>query len=226
MRKMILSAVSVCLVLPAFAGNAPETDDEKALYYLGVALSRNVKQFNLTPEEAEFVVSGLSDALGGGETAVDESYGPKLNEFLEKRREAEREEEKKKGEKFAAQFAGKNKKAEKTKSGLLFLLTKKGKGERPDAGDKVKVHYKGYFTDGEVFDSSYDRKKPAEFPLKAVIPCWTEGLQMMKTGSKATLVCPSDIAYGDFGRPGAIPGGATLVFDIELLEIIKKDEAQ
>jgi len=92
------------------------------------------------------------------------------------------------------------------------------------ATDKVKVHYKGYFINGEEFDSSYKRNRPAEFPLNAVIPCWTEGLQRMKIGAKATLVCPSNIAYGEYGRPGAIPGGATLVFDVELLGIVKDEK--
>ena len=84
----------------------------------------------------------------------------------------------------------------------------------------VKVHYHGTFPEGKVFDSSVDRKTPAEFPLNGVIPCWTEGVQKLKVGGKAKLVCPSDTAYGDQGMPGAIPGGATLVFEVELLDII------
>jgi FKBP-type peptidyl-prolyl cis-trans isomerase FkpA len=83
----------------------------------------------------------------------------------------------------------------------------------------VKVHYRGTLTDGTEFDSSIARGQPAEFPLNGVIPCWTEGVQRMKVGGKARLVCPANIAYGDQGRPGTIPGGATLLFDVELLEI-------
>ena len=103
-------------------------------------------------------------------------------------------------------------------SGLVFQSITEGKGPSPAATDVVKVHYRGTFPDGKEFDSSYKRNEPAEFPLNRVIPCWTEGLQKMKVGGKAQLVCPSDIAYRDDGRP-EIPGGATLVFEIELLGI-------
>ena len=99
---------------------------------------------------------------------------------------------------------------------------KKGKGKSPKETDTVKVHYHGTTIDGKIFDSSVDRKQPAEFPLRAVISCWTEGLQKMKVGEKGTLLCPSDIAYGDAGRPPTIAPGATLMFDVELLDIVKK----
>ena len=89
------------------------------------------------------------------------------------------------------------------------------------ATDKVKVHYHGTLIDGTVFDSSVERKQPIDFALNGVIPCWTEGVQMMKVGGKARLVCPSEIAYGDNGAPPKIKPGATLVFDVELLEIVK-----
>jgi FKBP-type peptidyl-prolyl cis-trans isomerase FkpA len=105
---------------------------------------------------------------------------------------------------------------------MIYTETKAGSGESPKATDTVKVQYTGKLTDGTVFDSSVPRGEPASFPLNGVIKCWTEGLQLMKVGGKATLVCPSDIAYGDQGRPPQIKPGATLVFDVELLEIVKK----
>ena len=105
-----------------------------------------------------------------------------------------------------------------TSSGLVYTSVVEGKGASPTAADTVKVHYRGTLIDGTEFDSSYKRNQPATFPLNGVIRCWTEGVQLMKIGGKATLVCPSDLAYGDGGRP-TIPGGATLVFEIELLEI-------
>lgn len=108
--------------------------------------------------------------------------------------------------------------AQRTVSGLVYRDIKAGSGARPTAADVVKVNYRGTFIDGTEFDSSYKRNEPATFPLSGVIPCWTEGVQMMKVGGKAQLVCPSNIAYGDAGRPG-IPGGATLVFEVELLSI-------
>jgi len=107
----------------------------------------------------------------------------------------------------------------KTDSGLVFREVSAGTGDSPKATDNVKVHYRGTLINGTVFDSSYDRNEPAVFNLSGVVRCWTEGVQRMKVGGKAHLVCPSDLAYGDQGRP-TIPGGAALVFDVELLEIV------
>jgi len=113
--------------------------------------------------------------------------------------------------------AAKENGAQKLPSGLIYQQIKAGTGAKPKAKDIVKVHYTGSFIDGKVFDSSVERGQPVEFPLDKVIPCWTEGLTMMKIGGKAKLICPSDIAYGDRGNP-VIPGGATLVFEVELLD--------
>jgi FKBP-type peptidyl-prolyl cis-trans isomerase FkpA len=104
-------------------------------------------------------------------------------------------------------------------SGLILKTLKAGKGEKPTAADKVTVNYEGTLTDGSVFDSSYQRGQPTSFPLGAVIPCWTEGVQQMKVGETARLVCPASIAYGERGHPPQIPGGATLVFKVELISI-------
>jgi FKBP-type peptidyl-prolyl cis-trans isomerase FkpA len=109
--------------------------------------------------------------------------------------------------------------AVKTSSGLVYRELRAGSGPSPGAGDAVKVNYRGMLVDGTEFDSSYKRNQPAEFPLDRVIPCWTEGLQHMKVGAQARLVCPSEIAYGEAGSPPLIPGGATLIFEIELLGI-------
>ena len=108
--------------------------------------------------------------------------------------------------------------AVKTSSGLVYSEIKAGTGASPRATQTVKVNYRGTFIDGKEFDSSYKRNMPIEFPLNGVIPCWTEGVQKMKVGGKSKLVCPASIAYGESGRPG-IPGGATLVFEVELLGI-------
>ena len=115
--------------------------------------------------------------------------------------------------------AAKEASATVTKSGLVYRSLKDGTGASPAASDKVKVHYKGTFPDGKEFDSSYKRNEPTEFPLNGVIPCWTEGVQLMKVGGKAKLTCPSAIAYGARGAGGVIPPNATLVFEIELLAI-------
>ncbi len=107
----------------------------------------------------------------------------------------------------------------KTDSGLVYSELRAGSGAPPKASDTVTVHYRGTLVDGTEFDSSYKRNEPAQFPLNQVIPCWTEGVQKMKVGGKSELVCPASIAYGDRGSPPVIPGGATLIFEVELLRI-------
>lgn len=109
---------------------------------------------------------------------------------------------------------------EKTASGIDITMLKKGTGRQPTADNIVKVHYRGTLTNGSEFDSSYKRGQPASFPLRQVIPCWTEGVQKIKVGGKAKLVCPANLAYGSQGRPG-IPANSTLIFEVELLDIVR-----
>jgi FKBP-type peptidyl-prolyl cis-trans isomerase FkpA len=116
--------------------------------------------------------------------------------------------------------AAKERGAEVTASGLVFRSLKEGSGPTPQAGDKVRVHYRGTFPDGKEFDSSYARGQPAEFPLDRVIKCWTEGVQRIKVGGKAKLTCPPAIAYGERGAGNVIPPNATLQFEVELLGIV------
>jgi FKBP-type peptidyl-prolyl cis-trans isomerase FkpA len=111
--------------------------------------------------------------------------------------------------------------AVRTESGLIYQELKAGTGSSPRAWDTVMAHYRGTTIDGKEFDSSYKRGEPEMFPLGDVIPCWTEGLQRMKVGGKARLVCPPALAYGDRGVPPDIAGGATLVFEVELVDIRK-----
>jgi FKBP-type peptidyl-prolyl cis-trans isomerase FkpA len=106
-------------------------------------------------------------------------------------------------------------------SGVNITQLRVGEGASPKASDSVRVHYRGALVDGKEFDSSYKRNEPASFPLERVIPCWTEGLQKMKVGGKARLVCPPSAAYGDRGAGGAVPPNATLTFEVELLAIEK-----
>jgi FKBP-type peptidyl-prolyl cis-trans isomerase FkpA len=105
----------------------------------------------------------------------------------------------------------------RTPSGLVYREIRAGTGESPKATDAVTVNYRGTLPNGTEFDSSYKRNEPAQFPLNQVIPCWTEGLQRMKVGGKSRLVCPANLAYGERGSPPDIPGGATLIFEVELL---------
>ena len=123
----------------------------------------------------------------------------------------------------AAAFATAVASAQAADSGLVYKSIKEGAGAAPAATDVVRVHYRGTFPDGKEFDSSYKRGQPAEFPLNRVIKCWTEGVQKMKVGGKAQLVCPPGIAYGERGTPGGpIPPNATLHFEVELLGIAGK----
>jgi len=226
MTKASLYLLVFALALPACnpgsgggGGSAKlDTDDQKTLYALGLILGRNVAGFNLTAAELDTVKAGMSDAALGKKPQVElETYGPKVNQLRNKRMSAKSEDEKKKGKAFedkAAQEAG----AERTPSGLVFKSLGGGAGEQPKNTDTVKVNYKGTLIDGTEFDSSYKRGQPAEFPLMGVIPCWTEGLQKMKVGEKAKLVCPSELAYGEQGNQG-IPPSSTLIFEIELLGI-------
>lgn len=108
-----------------------------------------------------------------------------------------------------------------TPSGLVYRSLKDGAGASPKETDTVKVHYRGTFPDGKEFDSSFKRNEPATFPLNRVIKCWTEGVQKMKVGGKAKLTCPASIAYGERGAGGVIPPNATLLFEVELLDIAK-----
>lgn len=213
-------ALAVALAVPALAGaQAPKTEDEKTLYALGALAARGFQDFNLTAKELEVVKRGLTDVLSGKKPQVQVvDYEQKVQEFARKRLVSAAEARKGK-EKTAADAAAKEKGAERTASGLVYVPLKEGTGESPKPTDVVQVHYEGKLVDGKVFDSSVKRGQPAQFPLNGVIPCWTEGLQKMKPGGKARLVCPSSIAYGDQGRPPVIPGGATLIFEVELLQI-------
>ena len=214
---VILAAAS----LVAAAGPEPTTEEQKTFYVLGLAVSQSLTPFNLSAEELEMVKSGLADGVLHEKPKADmQTYGPKLQELQQKRVSAADAEEKKVGQAFLDKAAAAQG-ATKTSSGLIITTLKPGTGESPKATDKVKVHYQGTLTDGTVFDSSIQRGEPVTFPLNGVIRCWTEGVQMMKVGGKSRLVCPADLAYGDRGAPPRIRPGATLVFEVELLEIVK-----
>jgi len=201
----------------------PQSEEQKAFYALGVAISKNLASFNLTPAELELVKSGLTDGATGKATINVDTYVPKLGELQGTRMAAVAEAEKKSGQVFTDKAAA-EKGATKTASGIVIKTVKAGTGASPAAADTVKVHYHGTTPDGKVFDSSVERKEPATFPLDGVIPCWTEALQTMKVGGKSRIVCPPGLAYGDRGTPNIKPG-STLIFDVELLDI-QKAQAQ
>ncbi|RMH20498.1 MAG: FKBP-type peptidyl-prolyl cis-trans isomerase [Acidobacteria bacterium] len=208
----------------AAAGDDFANDDQRAIYAIGVFLAQQASQqigpFYLSEDEKELVLDGFRDGLLGNEPRVSlQEYGPKVQALMQARSSQASAAEKT----ASAAFVEKMKSepgAETSESGLVFIPIVEGTGASPGASDKVKVHYHGTLRDGTVFDSSVERGQPIELGLNQVIPCWTEGMQKMKVGGKAKLICPSDIAYGDQGRPPSIPGGATLVFEVELIDVV------
>ena len=221
MRKLLLTLLALSLA-PGARAQDPKTEGDKTLYAIGVLVARQLEVFNLKPEEFDMVKRGLVDASTGKKPLVEpEGYQQSINQLAQARMKATAEKQKEKSKEFLEK-AAKEKGAQKLPSGLIYVQQKEGAGPQPKETDTVKVHYTGTLVDGKVFDSSVKRGQPAEFPLNQVIKCWTEGVAKMKVGGKAKLICPSSIAYGDEGRPPVIPGGATLVFEVELLEIVKK----
>lgn len=202
---------------PAPAQPAPMTDEQKTIYALGLSVYRSIGQFDLSPAEVAIVKRAISDAAAGKPALDLNEWGPKIGPLAQARSARVTEREKAQSADYLAKAAAQPG-AVKTASGLVYREVTSGTGASPKASDTVKVNYRGTLVDGTEFDSSYKRNEPAQFALNSVIPCWTEGLQRMKVGGKAQLACPSDIAYGDRGRPG-IPGGAALIFQIELLDI-------
>ena len=212
----------LALVPAARAGDVKlDTEDQKTLYALGLALSRNLATFNLMQDELATVEAGMSDGLFAKDKKVElDKYGQNIQEFAQARAKVSADKEKEASKPFLEKMA-QEKGAKKLDSGVIYIEEKAGTGDAPKPTDKVKVYYTGTLPDGTVFASSVERGQPATFPLNQVVKCWTEGFGMMKPGGKAKLVCPSDVAYGDRGAPPKIKPGSTLVFDVELVEIVK-----
>lgn len=228
----IPSVLAIALVLiacspPDSTAQAPQagatassldTDEDKTLYTLGVALGRNVQPFALTAAEVEIVAQGLRDSVLGNELKAPlDVYGPRLQALAAQRSSAAATAEKDASAAWVAQQAALPG-AQRSATGVVFIPITEGTGENPTASSTVRVHYHGTLRDGSVFDSSVERGEPISFALSQVISCWTEGVQKIKVGGKAKLVCPADTAYGDQGS-GEIPGGAALAFEVELLAI-------
>jgi FKBP-type peptidyl-prolyl cis-trans isomerase FkpA len=178
---------------------------------------KQLSQFDLSPAEVELVKKALTDAAAGKPAIEADAWMPKVQSLAQSRGSRVAEKQKASSAAYLEKCAAEPG-AVKTASGLVYRDLKPGTGASPKATDTVKVNYRGTLINGTEFDSSYKRNQPLEFALNRVIPCWTEGVQKMKIGGRARLVCPSGIAYGDAGQ-GSIPGGATLIFEIELLGI-------
>ena len=225
MRKLS-SVVSVALLLgyavPGIAADKAElkSESEKNGYSAGYDIGRSVQR-QLADVDAESMARGLKDALVGATPALPEEEIQQR--FMTVRQESARkivEKNKKDGEAFLAKNKG-EKGVKTTASGLQYKVITAGKGKQPTAEDTVTVNYRGTLVDGTEFDSSYKRNQPATFPVKGVIPGWTEALQLMKEGSKWMLYLPSTIAYGERGAGNLIGPNSALIFEVELLSIDK-----
>jgi FKBP-type peptidyl-prolyl cis-trans isomerase FkpA len=226
MKNMIAGLIVAALMVGCNAAkNAePKNEDEKVRYALGFMMGQRFAPFELNDADIDMIAAGIRDASLNKTSKVElAAYQVKVQEFFQERIKKVSEGQKKKGEEALAAFVKDG--ATKTASGLAYKALTEGTGAMPAATDTVKVHYHGTLLDGTVFDSSVDRGQPAQFPLDRVIKGWTEGLQLVKTGGKIKLMIPPELAYGDQGAPPKIPGGATLVFEVELLEIAKPEAA-
>ncbi len=225
MKTPLIAALATAALLaaPCLANDpaAPPTtspDDSSTLYALGVAVSRNLLSFDLSEKETAEMLRGLSDGLTGKADIDINAYQAAIVELQRSRLARRLEKEKAAATAYLAEQAQRPG-AEKLPSGLIFESLTAGEGASPTPTSQLKVFYKGSLRDGTVFDSRLAPADPAEIPLSSVISCWKEALPKMKPGGKARIVCPAELAYGDQGRPPVIPGGAPLVFEIELVGI-------
>jgi FKBP-type peptidyl-prolyl cis-trans isomerase FkpA len=222
-RPLLALAAALALSAGAAGAGAAQAEDlsehEKTLYYMGFAMEQNLRSFTLGDEELDILIRGLREAHAGKPLELDhEVYHSKLQELGQQRTKKAAEAEKLKAHAFLAE-AAQRANAIRTESGLIYTELTPGSGNSPGSTDTVSVHYKGTLRDGSVFDSSVKHGSPFEFQLDGVLPCWSEGVSMMKVGGKSLIVCPPEIAYGERGAPPVIPGNAALSFEVELIEI-------
>jgi len=220
---VLATALSACT--PEQRGSGAETfletEDDKTIYAMGVNLARNMGHLPLSKPEREILEAGFADGLAKRDPQVDTvRYGRGAESLFARRNADLAKDESEAAEAFLAEAAAAEG-AQRSDSGMVMVVLSPGEGPSPGPNDRVRVHYHGTLRDGTVFDSSVVREEPVVFPLNRVISCWTEALQKMRTGEKARIICPAQIAYGDQGAPPLIKPGATLSFEVELLEILE-----
>ena len=195
---------------------------DKLSYAWGLAMGQQLRGMGVKDLNVEDYAAAVKAVFDGTESAIPfEEAQTLINEYLQNLEEEMTKAAREAGEKFLEENK-KNEGVKVTASGLQYVVEKEGEGAQPTATDEVTVHYTGKLLNGQVFDSSVQRGEPATFPLNRVIPGWTEGVQLMKEGAKYTFFIPSDLAYGPQGIPNAIPPHSTLIFEVELIKVIKK----
>lgn len=193
---------------------------EKFSYAIGLSLASNLLQSQIKTVELESLFEAITDVMEGKQPKISPNEANQIiEEFFKTQQANQGAVNSKEGEEFLA-LNKKVKEVVELESGLQYQVLAEGNGPKPKLTDKVKCHYHGTLIDGTVFDSSVQRNQPAEFPVNGVIAGWIEALQLMTTGSKWRLFIPPHLAYGDQGAGGAIGPKATLIFDVELLEIV------
>lgn len=226
--KILALTVSLALFVPTVACSSDDkkadlkSDKGKLSYAIGQQIGRQMKSQGIDIDTATLAAS-INDVLAGKESRLSQAEMQAVMTKAQEAETAKMENEGKENKEKGAKFLAENKKKpgiKTTDSGLQYEVLQEGKGKSPKATDVVRVHYKGTLLDGTTFDSSYERGKPAEFPLNGVIPGWTEALQLMKVGGKNRIFVPSDLAYGPRGRP-SIPPNSVLIFEVELIDIVK-----
>lgn len=225
---LVLLLAGSLLALTACAGEnssdgevSLSSDEDRALYSLGQILGRQLAELELSDSEMDVVLAGARDQVSGAEARVDADDQQQLiSAFVQERQaaagaesSAQQEEQEAYIEAYIADGG------EVTDSGLAYRILDEGDGDKPGSRDTVEVHYEGRLTNGDVFDSSHQRGETATFPLNRVIPGWTEGLQLIAPGGRIELVIPAELGYGSRGAPPNIPGGATLIFEVELIDV-------
>lgn len=231
----LLKIVTLTLILISFTGCLEgkkkevklDSDEAKFSYAVGYEIGRNMKRQNIQLNYDAFETAVI-DVMENKEARLNDKQRREVMKAMsEKKRKRDKEiseENKVKGKAFLE--SNKTKEGiQVTASGLQYKMIRPGEGPKPTTDDIVKVHYKGTLIDGTQFDSSYERNEPADIPIKAVIPGWTEGLQLMNVGSKYELYIPSELGYGARRNP-SIPGNSVLIFEVELLSIKNKEEEE
>lgn len=195
---------------------------DKLSYAWGMAMGQQLRGMGVNELDVESFTKAVKCVFENGEPEIKPEEAQKMiQDYLRELQEKLEGAARKAGEEFLKANREKPE-VKETASGLQYVVEKEGTGAQPSATDEVTVHYTGKLLDGRVFDSSVNRGEPATFPLNRVIPGWTEGVQLMKEGAKYTFFIPSDLAYGAQGVPNAIPPHSTLIFEVELIKVIKK----